>query len=54
MIVVGVAIPLLGLLSNQSYGSQLEQYINSKNPVDICDVERLTNEFERKSQQRYL
>ena len=47
MIVVGVAIPLLGLLSNQSYGSQLEQYINSKNPVDICDVERLTNEFER-------
>ena len=54
MIVVGVAIPLLGLLSNQSYGSQLEQYINSKNPVDIGDVERLTNEFERKSAQRYL
>jgi hypothetical protein len=54
MVVVGIAIPLLGLLSNQSYGSQLEQYINSKNPVDICDVERLTTEFERKSQQRYL
>jgi hypothetical protein len=54
MTVVGIAIPLLGLLSNQSYGSQLEQYINSKNPVDIGDVERLTNEFERKSAQRYL
>jgi len=54
MVVIGVAIPLLGLLSNQSYGSQLEQYINSKNPVDIGDVERLTNEFERKSAQRYL
>ena len=54
MTVVGIAIPLLGLLSNQSYGSQLEQYINSKNPVDIGDVERLTNEFERKSAQRYI
>jgi len=54
MTVVGIAIPLLGLLSNQSYGSQLEQYINSKNPVDIGDVERLTNEFGRKSAQRYL
>jgi len=54
MVVIGVAIPLLGLLSNQSYGSQLEQYINSKNPKDIGDIERLTNEFERKSQQRYL
>ena len=54
MAVIGIAIPLLGLLSDQSYGSQLEQYINSKNPVDIGDVERLTNEFERKSAQRYL
>jgi hypothetical protein len=54
MTVIGIAIPLLGLLSNQSYGSQLEQYINSKNPKDIGDIERLTNEFERKSQQRYL
>ena len=54
MVVIGIAIPLLGLLSNQSYGSQLEQYINSKNPKDIGDIERLTNEFERKSQQRYL
>ena len=54
MTVIGIAIPLLGLLSNQSYGSQLEQYINSKNPKDIGDIDRLTNEFERKSQQRYL
>ena len=54
MTVVGIALPLLGLLSNQSYGRQLEQYINSKNPVDIGDVERLTNEFERKSAQRYI
>ena len=54
MVVIGIAIPLLGLLTEQSYGSQLEQYINSKNPMYIGDVERLTNEFERKSSQRYL
>ena len=54
MAVVGIAIPLLGLLSNQSYGSQLEQYINSRNPKDAGDVERMTNEFQRKTQQRYL
>lgn len=54
MAVVGIAIPLLGLLSEQSYGTQLEQYINSKRPIDVSDVERLTVEFERKSQQRYL
>jgi hypothetical protein len=54
MAVVAIAIPLLGLLSNQSYGSQLEQYINSRNPMDVGDIDRLTNEFQRKTQQRYL
>jgi len=54
MAVIAIAVPLLGLLSEQSYGSQLEQYINSRNPKDVGDVERMTNDFERRTQQRYL
>ena len=54
MAVIAIAVPLLGLLSDQSYGSQLEKYINSRNPKDAGDVERMTNEFQRKTQQRYL
>jgi hypothetical protein len=54
MAVISIAIPFLWSLSNQSYGSQLEQYINSKHPTNIGDIERLTNDFQRKSAQRYL
>jgi hypothetical protein len=29
-----------------TYGSALEYYIVSNNPVDACDVDRLTREYE--------
>ena len=31
----------------QTYGSELEQYIISHNPNDVCDVERLAREFDQ-------
>lgn len=34
--------------SHESIGSELERYIVSHNPKDNCDVERLTEEFERR------
>jgi len=32
-----------------TYGSALEYYIVSNNPVDACDVDRLTREYEARS-----
>jgi hypothetical protein len=31
-----------------SIQSELECYINSHNPKNLCDIERLTEEFERR------
>ena len=35
------------------YGSNLERYINSKNPMDVSDVERFTREYDLKSTNRF-
>jgi hypothetical protein len=52
---VGIIGPLLALVSeSQSYGSQLEQYIVSKQPQDVADIERFTRQYELESSKRYL
>lgn len=45
--ILGMLVAFLGLFTD-SYGSQLEEYISSRNPKDICDVERYTLEFNQK------
>ena len=54
--VVGIVGPLVSLISESSstYGSRLEEYIVSQNPVDIADVERLTTEYDRRAKEGYL
>lgn len=34
------------ILYKNNYGSELERYILSHNPIDISDVERLTRQFD--------
>lgn len=53
---VGIVGPLYALITEKqsTYGSELEQYIVSQNPLDIADVERLTQEYDRKSKEGYL
>ena len=53
---VGLIGPLVALASqSNTYGSRLEEYIVSKNPQDVGDIERLTYEFHRKqSDWRFL
>lgn len=54
--VVGIGGPLYALISetHSTYGSDLEQYIISRNPCDIADVERLTAEYDRRQKETYL
>ena len=33
----------------QTYGSALEAYIVANEPQDVCDVDRLTREFDQKN-----
>jgi hypothetical protein len=53
---VGIIGPLLAMASQKqpTYGSKLEEYIVSKNPQDISDVERLAAEYDRKTKRGYL
>jgi hypothetical protein len=39
---------LLSLVFKKSYGSDLEEYIISRNPTNTGDVERLTLEYNSK------
>lgn len=41
------------LFGNQ-YQSQLDQYISSRNPVDVADVEHLEREFSRVQARGFL
>jgi len=41
-------IALLGINKPWGYNSQLEQYIVEHNPQNVCDVEKLTRQFESK------
>ena len=54
--VVGIIGPLIALAteSQTTYGTQLEQYIASKHPQDVADIERLTKQYELESSKRYL
>ena len=53
---VGIIGPLVALAteSQSTYGSELEQYIVSKNPQDTADIERLTKEYDLSTTKRYL
>lgn len=52
--IMGIIVPLTGLISEQSYGSKLEDYITSHNPQDTADVERLEREYETKAARKFL
>lgn len=41
-------IALFGINKPWGYNSQLEQYIVEHNPQNVCDVEKLTRQFESK------
>lgn len=43
---LGIVLPFFGLLNEHNYGSQLEQYITSRDPQNTSDIERYTREFE--------
>ena len=53
---LGIIGPLFSLISETqtTYGSQLEQYIISKQPQDVSDIERLTKQYELESTKRFL
>jgi hypothetical protein len=52
---VGILGPLIALAAeSQTYGSRLEQYIVSKQPQDVADIERYTRQYELESSKRYL
>lgn len=51
---VGIVLPLLGLLAHDTYGRSLEQYIISRNPQNAGDVENLTIEYQRKQERNVL
>jgi len=54
MKLLGMLIAFLGFSTN-TYGTELEKYIVSRNPQDAGDIERLTHEFTRKqSDWRFL
>jgi len=52
----GIINSLISLISeNQAtLGSRLEEYISSKQPKDISDVERFTRQYELEASKRYL
>ena len=53
--VVGIIGPLVAMASeSNTYGSQLEEYIVSKNPQDTADIERLARDYQIASSKRYL
>jgi hypothetical protein len=54
MKLLGMLLAFLGFSSVDSYGSALERYIVSRSPQDIGDIERLTQEFDRKQSERFL
>ena len=54
--IVGIVGPLIAIAtkSQSTYGSDLEQYITSRNPQDTADVERIAREYHLASSKRYL
>lgn len=54
MRLLGMLFAFLGFSFADTYGSALERYIVSRNPQDVGDIERLTQEFDRRQQERFL
>lgn len=54
LLIISAVIPAFTTAKDGSYGSELENYIASHNPVDTYDVERLTKEFDAKQQRGFL
>jgi hypothetical protein len=54
--ILGIIGPLIALISEKqaTYGSRLEEYISSKQPRDVADVERFTRQYELEASKRYL
>lgn len=52
--VMGIIVPLTGLIGQKTYGSGLEDYITSRNPQDTADVERFAREYDQKSKRNFL
>jgi hypothetical protein len=54
--IVGIVGPLIAMAtkSQSTYGSDLEQYIVSRNPQDTADVERIARDYHLASSKRYL
>lgn len=52
--VMGIIIPLSGLIGEKTYGSNLEDYITSRNPQDTADVERFARDYDQKSKRSFL
>lgn len=51
---IGIIGLFAGMMTSETYGSSLEEYITSRNPCDIADVERLTAQYDRKSKEGYI
>lgn len=53
LLIIGAIMPAFAETKSE-YGTELEQYINSHDPRDSADVERLTREYDQKSQRKFL
>ena len=54
LLIISAVIPAFTDNKQSTYGSELENYINSHNPRDTADVERLTKEYDQKAQRTFL
>lgn len=50
----GVCVAMVGMFRETSYGRELESYIISRNPQGPGDVERLTVEYQREQDRKYI
>ena len=50
----GVGIGLIGMFRETTYGRELESYIISRNPQNAGDVERLTVEYQREQDRKFI
>jgi len=51
---LGIVIPFLGLVGENTYGSNLEEYIVNGRPQDTADVERLERDYQTKALRKFL
>lgn len=51
---VGIVLPLIGLFTEENYGRTLESYIMRHNPQNAGDIERLTVQFHRDQERKFI